>query len=192
MKFKMAPNSLFAVLLRSPWWISFGIAGLFALVALALLPEQFRTVGALGGLPFAVVGAVALWRQLRAPSARESEAILQAVTRMPWAEFRSALEQAFARDGYAVERGPGEADFLLRRQGRTTLVAAKRWKAARHGEEALQALASSARAQDAGCMYVALGELSPNAQRLAGKQGVQLVQAGAIVQLLRGIKLPSA
>ena len=29
MKFKMAPNSLFAVLLRKPWWVSFVVAAVF-------------------------------------------------------------------------------------------------------------------------------------------------------------------
>ena len=38
MKFEMAKNSLFAVLLRSQWWISFAIAaGIVALVK-AIMP----------------------------------------------------------------------------------------------------------------------------------------------------------
>jgi restriction system protein len=193
MKFKMAPNSLFAVLLRSPWWISIAIALLFAAVAHALLPEQFKMVGALGGLPFAAVGLVALGRQLRAPSAKRADAILQAVSRMGWTEFCQALENAFARDGYIVERlQGGAADLLLRREGRTTLVSAKRWKAARHGEDHVQALHAAAQARDAsGCLYVALGELSPNAQRIATAHGVELVQSAGLVHLLRNLKLPA-
>ena len=38
---KMAPNSLFAILLRSPWWISVGIALVFALASKALLPAEY-------------------------------------------------------------------------------------------------------------------------------------------------------
>ena len=48
----MPPNSLFAVLLRSPWWISFALVGLIALVAFALLPAQYAVVGALGVRPW--------------------------------------------------------------------------------------------------------------------------------------------
>jgi len=193
MKFKMAPNSLFAVLLRSPFWISFAIAAGFGAVSHALLPEQFRMVGTLGGLPFVVIGCIALSRQLRAPSARRAQAILEAVSRMGWQEFCAALEDAFARDGYVVERVQGgAADLLLRREGRTTLVSAKRWKAARHGEDNLQALQAAAQARDAsGSLYVALGELSPNAQRFAKAHGVQLMQGPALVQLLRDLKLPA-
>ena len=56
MKFKMAEKSLFAILLRSPWWISFGIALGFGLAAKALLPAEYVVFGALGGFPFVVVG----------------------------------------------------------------------------------------------------------------------------------------
>ena len=58
MKLKMAPNSLFAILLRSPWWISVAIAVAMGLVGAALLPEGFRLIGVLSGLPFGVIGAV--------------------------------------------------------------------------------------------------------------------------------------
>ena len=43
MKFKMAPNSLFAILLRSPWWISLAIAAVFAGASRALLSEGVLT-----------------------------------------------------------------------------------------------------------------------------------------------------
>ena len=68
MKWKMAENSLFAVLLRSPWWISAAIAAGLVTIAQAFLPPDFRLAGAFGALPFA---AIALWtgyKRLRAPS----------------------------------------------------------------------------------------------------------------------------
>jgi restriction system protein len=190
MKFKMAPNSLFAVLLRSPWWISFLIFALFVIVAFTLLPEQYRIVGAMGGTPFFVIGAIALWQQMRLPSASRSEAILKAVAAMNWPEFSALLEEGFARQGYKVERGSGVADFALRRDGGTTLVSAKRWKAARPGEDALKALHDAAAASDAkSCLYVTLGELSANAQAFAKRNNVQLMQGAALAYLLQHAKL---
>ena len=38
MKWKMSDKSLFALLLRSPWWISIAVFVGFALLARALLP----------------------------------------------------------------------------------------------------------------------------------------------------------
>ena len=39
MKFKMAENSLFAILLRSRWWVSFTVGAGWALLAAALVPQ---------------------------------------------------------------------------------------------------------------------------------------------------------
>ncbi len=190
MKFKMAPNSLFAVLLRSPWWISFLVCALIVLVALALLPDPYRVVGAMGGAPFAIIGSIALWRQMRLPSAGRSEAILKAVAAMNWPEFSALLEEGFARQGYKVERATGVADFALWRDGGTTLVAARRWKAARPGEDALKALHDAAQARDAkSCLYVTLGELSVNALAYAKRNNVQLMQGPALAYLLQHSKL---
>jgi restriction system protein len=192
MKLKMAPNSLFAVLLRSPWWLSIGIGLLFAAASYAWLPVEYRLAGAMGGGPFFVIGLIAAWQQSRLPSAKRSEQILRAVSAMGWPQFSAALEQGFEEQGYTVERRQGAADFALARTGRTTLVSARRWKAARHGEESLQTLHSAAQPLGADCLYVALGELSANAQSFAQRNRVQLMQGPALVSLLRDAKLPGA
>ena len=61
MKFKMSENSLFALLLRSPWWISFVLVACVALISKALLPSEYFIYGALGGFPIFVVGCIAAW-----------------------------------------------------------------------------------------------------------------------------------
>ena len=68
MKFKMAENSLFATLLRSPWWVSLFLAVAVGAVAAALLPASYRLVGALSGFPFAVIAVMAAWRRRGLPS----------------------------------------------------------------------------------------------------------------------------
>lgn len=189
MKFRMAPNSLFAILLRSPWWISMGIALVFVAASQALLPQEYRLLGAMGGIPFAGIAGIALWRQLRRPSAGQVELIAQAAARMNWPDFRAALEQAFARAGFTVSRLDHGADLLLTRDGRSTLVAAQRWKAARHGEEALQALLATAQERGAsGRIYVALGSFSANAERFARLHQIELMQGDALARLIRDVK----
>lgn len=189
MKLKMAPNSLFAVLLRSPWWISMGIAVLLGAASHALLPAEYRLLGAMGGIPFAGIGFIALWRQLRKPSASQAEAISQAAARMTWPDFRDALERGFVRAGFVVTRVDQGADLEIKRDGRTTLVSAQRWKAARHGQEALQALHAAAQARGAsGCIYVALGSFSPNAERFASQRQIELMQGESLARLFRNVK----
>jgi restriction system protein len=189
-KFKMAENSLFAVLLRSPWWISVAIAAVLALLAAALLPAEFRAVGAVSALPFAVIGAMAARRQWRLPSAAQAAQTLQAVGRMAWPEFAQTLEEAFRRQGYAVERGRGAAvDFELQRQGRRTLVCAKRWKSARVGLEPLRALQAAREAADVSdALFIGLGELTDNARPYAAQHGITVWQATDLAQALHAPK----
>jgi restriction system protein len=69
---------------------------------------------------------------------------------MHWREFSPLLCQAFEREGYSVTvLNHGTADFILTRQGKTTLVCAKRWKAAAWGIDNLRALLSEQEAQEA-------------------------------------------
>jgi len=187
----MAPNSLFAILLRSPWWISVAIAVALGLVAAALLPEGWRVTGALSGLPFAVIGAIAARRQWRLPSAARVAQTQQALSTMPWPAFAALLEQAFRRDGYAVQAGTTAAvDFELTRQGRRTLVSARRWKSARTGQEALRGLQAAREAADAqDALYIGLGELSDSARPFVARHGISVWQAAELAQALRGLPL---
>ena len=59
----MAENSVFAILLRSSWWISVVVGAIIVVLCLALLPKDIRFVGAAGSLPFFVIGALAAKRQ---------------------------------------------------------------------------------------------------------------------------------
>lgn len=186
MKLKMAENSLFAILLRSRWWISFAIACGFFLVSMALLPREYALFGALGGTPFAVIGAIALKRQWSAPSETMVQAQLARAAGMSWNEFAAALEAAYRQAGYEVQRSTGGADFVLEKGGRTTLVSAKRWKAARQGVEPLRELDAARRAKEAdAAVFLALGELSENAGAFARQAPIRVIQGADLAVLLR-------
>jgi restriction system protein len=189
MKLQMAKDSLFAILLRSPWWISFGIAAGIAVVARLVLPEKYAIAGALGGIPFIVVGAIAGWRQLRAPSAARVTSTLEAAGTMSWREFASALEDAFRRDGNVVTRLPGpQADYEIVKAGRASLVSCKRWKAASTGVEPLRELHAATEAREAHeGIYVAVGGFTENARRFAAENRIRIVQGTQLAQMLPGI-----
>ena len=188
MKFRMAENSLFAVLLRKPWWVALLVACVFVAVAQALLPPDYRTMGSLGALPFFVISGMAFWRQLGAPSASESRALLEGASRMGWPEFEQKLRAGFTRQGWQVRSAQNGADLLLERNGQAqSLVSARRWKAARQGEEVVQALDEAMRRHEVGRgVLVALGELSPQATRLAKARQIEVLQGDALARLLRG------
>lgn len=193
MKLQMAKNSLFAILLRKPWGLSLGIAAVLGLIAMALLPADYRLAGALSGFPFLVIAAMAAWRQRRMPSEAEIVQTHQALAAMTWPAFASLLEQAFQRDGYAVQRSPAAGvDFELERQGRRMLVSARRWKSARSGIEVLQALQAQREAREAAdALFVGLGPISDTARPFAAQHGIAVWQAAELAQALRGLPLGS-
>ena len=186
MKFKMSENSLFALLLRSPWWISMVVVALFALVSRALLPEPYVAFGVMGGFPFLVIGIMAAWRQWHAPSPARMAAALKAAGAMSWRDFSNAIEQAYGQQGYVVTRlNNRSAEFSLVKGGRTTLVSCKRWKAASHGIDALRDLVAEKEAQDAHqSTYISLGPVTDKAHQFAREQGVHLLSENELAQLL--------
>jgi restriction system protein len=125
MKWQMNENSLFAILLRSSWWVSFAIAAALTAVAVALLSEPYRLFGAVTGLPFFVIGCIAAWRQFQAPSTARIDKTVAAVRAMSWVEFSRAIEAAYRRDGYDITAvNAAAADFRIRKEWRIALSAA--------------------------------------------------------------------
>lgn len=180
----MSEKSLFAILLRSPWWVSFLIVAVIALIAGALLPDEYAAVGMLGGFPFFVIGCMAVWRQRHLPSAAVADKVLQSLSSMGWRDFAVVLETAFTRQGYAVTRLNGAADFQLEKKGALTLVSAKRWKAAAMGVEPLRELVAKREALEANhSVCISLGQVSVKARDYAAQNRVNLISDADLVAL---------
>lgn len=192
MKFKMAENSLFAILLRSRWWISFAVGAVWALLAAALVPQPYKIVAILGSLPFWALGFIAFVRQYDQPTPLQQQAILKDAASKNWGEFAQHLERAWMVEGYEVERSKdAAADFVLRRNGKTTLVAAKRWKAGTHGIEPLRALHQAMQtAQTDECAYVCIAPLQDTAQRFADAQHIAVLSELTLATLLQKSLMP--
>jgi restriction system protein len=177
-KFELHHNSLFAVLLRSSWWISGLLAvGIFGATRL-FLPAEFAVFAA---APFIVITLYVAWKQLRAPSAKRIAATLERVRAMSWDELSAAIEEAFRRDGYTVTRlrseRPAGADFELVQGSRSTLLACKRWKATRTGIEPLRELEAARHAREAAeCIYVAAGEVTAQARAFAEEHKIRVME----------------
>ena len=187
MNFKMPRNSLFAVLLRAPWWVSLAIAAGLSLVLAALLPAEYRVAGALSTFPFLVIGALAAWRQAQRPSAAEVARTQERVAAMAWPAFAALLEEAFRRDGFEVRPGVASpVDFELARSGRRMLVSARRWKSAQTGVEPLRALQAARRAADTSdALLICMGGLTDTARPYATEHSIQVWQAAELAQALR-------
>ncbi len=133
-----------------------------------------------------MIGCIAGWKQLRAPSRSRIERTLENVRAMSWIDFARALETAYRADGYEVSAiSAPAADFTIRKEWRTALVSCKRWKAARTGVEPLRELHAAKDDHAAHeCIYIAIGEVSDNARAFAVKHAIRLVGGAELAQLL--------
>jgi len=186
MKLRMHENSLFALLWRSPWWVSGAVATAVIAVARIILPEPYAPYGYFVALPFAAIALAAAWKQLRRPSAARVAATIETLRAMAADDFLAVVEAAFRREGYVVTRLSGAgAEFELAKAGRVALVGAKRWKAARTGVEPLRDLRAAARARAAqDCIYIAAGAFSDNALAYAAGRNIRLVHDAELASLL--------
>jgi restriction system protein len=186
MKFKMSEKSLFATLLRAPWWVSFLVMFAVALVAGALLPEAYKIAGMLGAFPFFLIGVMAAWRQRNAISPNRIQEWVEQARSMGWRDFSVLVEEALRQQGFVVSRlNDGPADFQIEKNGRVTLVSAKRWKAATVGAEHLRELLAVRESRDAfSCTCMSLGVFSQAAIDLANDSPMQLLGAANIAQLM--------
>jgi restriction system protein len=184
--FKMAENSLFSILLRSPWWISMAIAATFVILSKAFLPDALWGYGAFGGSAFIVIGFLALKKQWHLPSTSQVEATAKKLADMPWRIFSDEIEKAFIREGYTVKKIDGPADFAITKAGRTGIVSAKRWKAAQHSQENVEALYLAKDIHGAtDCTLISLAPLGEKATRYAKQHRIEVMQSAGLTQLLK-------
>ena len=185
-RLKMSQNSLFAILLRSHWWISLVVALFIVLLARLVVPEAYASYALSFAVPFVVIAAIAAWKQRHVPGEAQVRALVERVSPMGWAEFSALLEDAYRRQGGTVTRVEGGADLLVERSRRLSVVAARRWKAASHGVEPLRELETLREFQGAHeALYVALGNVSDNARRFAKSHKIGLMEAMQLTTLLR-------
>ena len=186
----MSEKSLFAVLLRSPWWISFALAGGVGVACYNLFPARFAVVGALSGLPFAVIGVIAAIKQWRAPNAARIDDSLTALAALSGRDFASALAAAYVKDGYTVKRLTSSgADLSVTKAGRVLLINSKRWKAAMHriglGKINDRALMEALAANQG--VYIAVNALSDAARTFASKNSIRVMQGTELALLIKPI-----
>jgi restriction system protein len=190
MNFKIREKSVFAIMLRSPWWMSAGVAVVFASVAAALMPAQYVPFGVMSATPFVVIAGMVLWRGRNAPDPQRVQAALAQAAAMPWRSFAAAIEKAFVAKGYAVimlasDQSNSGADLRLEKNDQITLVSAKRWKAATHGTEPLRELVAAMDKQAAQhCVYVSLGAVTDQAASFAKERGIDLLFGDRLGALL--------
>ncbi len=189
MRYKIPEHSIFAILLRKPWWVSGAVSLGFVVVSITLLPMVMKLAGLCVAVPFAVIAAMSAWRARGKPRPQAVQATATVLAEMTWASFSQQLQDAFRRDGSVVERLPGaRADFMLKREGKHAVVAARRWKAQRVGIPPLRELLAEQRELGAAeSIFVALGEVTDTARQFAQANNVKIMTAEDLARLMPGL-----
>ncbi len=196
---------LFALLRERPWWagplvivvtgavLGPGVYALLVTVFNADMAQQLRGLPylfALSGMTLvAAVWGLALISNWRDGRCLERQKGIETIRQLSWRQFEQLLAAAYRRQGYAVDdtgRGAdGGIDLILHRQGQRTIVQAKHWRSWKVGVGVVRELLGvrvSEGADDA--ILVTSGRATPQAERFARDNGIQLIDGTALVPLI--------
>ena len=179
MAFAMAKSSLFAVLLRSPWWYSVLIGLVIISISSVVVGGQYVLLGIFGALPFFGIAGYAGYKLSQLPSQKRVQEVDQQARKMPATQIAAKIADCYVKERYdsIVFKG-NAADLELTRGNRTFLLSSKRFKVANTGIEPLkQLVAAGQKVEATGYLYVALGEISDAAREYANQNDIELIQA---------------
>jgi restriction system protein len=188
MAFKMAKGSLFAVLLRSPWWYSASI-GLFCIgVGFAVASGKYAILGIAGALPFFGIAGYAGHKQSKLPSPRRVLEVAQQAQEMRSGQIAEKISNCYIKNGYESNAFKGNAaDLELTRGHRIILLSSKRFKVGNTGIEPLKQLVAAGETVEAtSYLYVALGEISASAREYAKHNNIELIQVNELAAFFDG------
>ena len=179
------PRTLFSILLEQPWWISALVGvGLFGIAQLAFPP-----VAPFVALPFFAIALYVFYCQLRTVSPGKVDERLQALRDMSWEQFSVVVTAAYRRNAYDVAPADKSAfDFVLTKQGRTTLLQCRRWKVKQLGIGPLEDLAKAIASEDAhNAICISAGDFTPQAREFVAEKPIRLVQGIALAALVGNV-----
>lgn len=188
MAFKMAKGSLFAVLLRSPWWYSVLIGLFFITASLPIADGEYLIFGITTALPFFGIAGYAAYQQAKLPSQKRVFEVVEQAREMRASEITEKIASRYIESGYDSKVFKGNAaDLELTRGHRIVLLSSKRFKVGNTGVDPLkQLVAAGETAEATSYLYVALGEISEAARSYANQNNIELIQANELAAFFDG------
>ena len=188
MAFKMAERSLFAVLLRSPWWYSALAACASIAISMVVARGQYLIFGVAVAIPFLVIATIAAFRQFQRPSKKRVLEVEEQARQMRPRAIADKIAESYVNERYrAIPSNSKAADLQLTRGSHTILVSCKRFKAATTGIEPLKQLVAAGQNVDAtDYLLVAFGDISASAGDFANKNRIEIIQAESLAKFFDG------
>ncbi len=188
MAFKVAEGSVFAVLSRSPWWYSALIGGVFVLTSLVVPSAQIAILVVACSLPFFGIAGFAAYKQFRRPSAQKIQEVDSQARSLSATAVAERIAKIYVDARFdSVEFKGAAAELELERGNRKLLLSSKRFKAANTGIEPLKKLVAAGEQIEAtGYLYVALGQISANAEEFANANNIEIIRGSRLVEYFDG------
>lgn len=188
MAFKMAENSLFVVLLRSPWWYSVLIGLVFITLSLALLDGKYAFLGFFTASPFLGIAAFSGYKQSLKPSRNRILEVDSQARKMSATQIADKIADSYIAERFDADPFEGKAaERVLTRGRHKILLCSKRFKVGNTGIEPLKQLVVAGKKVEAtGYLNVTLGEISAAALEYAEQNNIELIQAHRLAEFFDG------
>jgi len=188
MAFRMAEGSLFAVLLRSSWWISVCIAIALIALSLAIADARFLVLGVASSLPFLGIAAYAGYQQYQRPSQQRIQEVAAEARTMRAEQLAEKIAASYIEKRFDSKAFKGgEANLELSRGHQRILLNSKRFKVADTGIDSLKKLVEAGELVGAtGYLHVALGTVSTAAIDFANDNNIEIIQAERLAAFFDG------
>ena len=144
----------------------------------------------IAGILVLLVWLVSLAARWKAAARLSSQTGIDSIRRLGWGDFEKLLAQYYRSLGYQVEHAgragaDGGVDLRLRRDGMTTLVQCKHWRAWKVGEPIVRELLGSIHKEKAAKgILVTSGSFTADAVAFCADQPITLVSGTQLEQLI--------
>lgn len=188
MVFQFNKSSLFAVLMRSPWWYSVLIGLVFIALGSVILDGEYVVLGLFGALPFFGIAGFAGYKQFQQPSQNRVLEVAQQARKMSGKQIAEKIADSYLTERYESTLFKGDAAELELTRGRyKILLSSKKFKVGNTGIAPLEQLVAAGEIAEAtGYLYVALGEISVAARSYAKQNDIELIQANRLAEFFDG------
>ncbi len=188
MAFKFSENSLFAVLLRSPWWYSVLIGLFFIALSMVLFDGRYVLLGLFSAMPFFGIAGFAGFKQAKLPSKNRVREIAEQAPKMQAAEIAEKIADNYRQRRFDVEKLNSKgSELFLERGNQKIVLSSKRFKVGNTGVEPLKQLLELGSKHEARrYLYVVLGEISKAATEYAQQNDIEIIRANTLAAYFDG------
>jgi len=194
-------------LITLPWWVNLVLALLVYLGLRYLLPyyafqnpflhiiaRMSQGIAGLFAMLLVLVTALSLYHSWRKGELLDTQSSIKSIQQLSWKDFEFLIGEAYRRRGFSVRENTGAGadggiDIVLSKDGKTTLVQCKNWKAQSVGVGTVRELYGVLTAERASeGIVVCSGNFTKDAAQFAIGKPLTLVDGASLTKLIGDVQ----